>query len=92
MKTTQLFALMGFIIGWGAPVGAMGLQFFLQNSTVPLNEFVDKEWARNAFFYWYMLIGTCLVLTVVGWLLGRHQEQIEKEFTEKEKRAKSTFR
>jgi hypothetical protein len=74
MKKSQLFPVVGFLIGWGAPVGAMTLRFFTSGPVPSLTIFVREEWVRNSFFYWYMLIGTCLVLTLVGYLLGASED------------------
>jgi hypothetical protein len=70
MRKTQLYSMTGFLLGWGAPLGAMALRFFTARGGGSLLDFVDREWTTHAFFYWYMLLGTCLVLSVVGWLLG----------------------
>jgi hypothetical protein len=74
MKKSQLFALVGFLIGWGAPAGALGLRYLKQASLIPPLLFVRLEWDQYAFFYWYMLLGTCLVLTIVGFLLGSSED------------------
>ena len=83
MKNSQLYSLLGFLIGWGAPVGAMVLRFFSQLPSLEIVPFVREEWSRNYFFYWYMLIGTCLVLTYVGFLLGRHEDREAKRHQER---------
>ncbi|HUO58994.1 MAG TPA: hypothetical protein VMV05_12530 [bacterium] len=74
MKKSQLYAVVGFLIGWGAPVGALFLRYLFWNGSTPLMAFVNREWTQFAFFYWYMLIGTCLVLTWVGYLLGNVED------------------
>jgi diguanylate cyclase (GGDEF)-like protein len=75
MKKSQLFAIFGFFLGGGAPLGAMCLRFFLSHSPLPPFDFMKQEWAEHAFFYWYMLAGTCLVLTFVGFFLGRNEDE-----------------
>jgi diguanylate cyclase (GGDEF)-like protein len=75
MKKSQLFALMGFLLGWGAPVGALVLKFvWLRFPSAPL-DFKDQEWSREPFLYWYMLVGTCLVLAGAGYVLGKFQDR-----------------
>jgi len=74
VKKSHLFPLLGFLLGWGAPTGAMFLRFVWAKSDLSLYLFASTEWAQNSFFYWYMLLGTCLVLGVVGYLLGRAEE------------------
>jgi len=74
MKKSQLFAVIGFLLGWGAPLGALVLRFIALKAPAPPLAFADQEWAQYAFFYWYMLGGTSLVLTAVGFLLGKNQD------------------
>ena len=74
MKKSQLYAVGGFLLGWGAPSGALVIRFFSQWPWTDPLTFVRQEWPSNAFFYWYMLLGTCLAFTGVGYLLGRNQD------------------
>jgi diguanylate cyclase (GGDEF)-like protein len=74
MKKSQLYPIVGFLLGWGAPVGALLLQFAAQGFPSPPLPFLDREWSQHPFLYWYMLVGTSLVLTVVGYLLGKNQD------------------
>jgi len=74
MKKAQLFPIIGFLLGWGAPLGALVLMFLWRGFPSPPLQFASEEWARNSFLYWYMLVGTSLVLAIMGFLLGRNQE------------------
>lgn len=75
MKKTQLFPVVGFLMGWGAPAGALLLRSLWVRPISNPYGFLITEWSQNAFFYWYMLGGTCLVLTFTGYLLGKLQEK-----------------
>lgn len=75
MKKSQFFALLGFLLGWGAPFGSLFIRYFLSPAPPSPVVFANEEWSQYAFFYWYMLWGTCLVLTVVGYLLGQNQDR-----------------
>ncbi len=74
MKKSQLFPTLGFLFGWGAPVGAMVLRYLYSHSVLPLWQFVNQEWSHYSFFYWYMMIGTCLAGTLLGYVLGRMED------------------
>lgn len=79
MKHAQLYPLVGILLGWGAPVGAVLLRFFiLPGPPQPLYRFTGQDWAQNAFFYWYMAVGTCLAFAVTGYLLGRQKDLKER--------------
>lgn len=73
MKRSQLFPILGFCLGWGAPCGALALRY-AGSFSIPLYEFIGREWAQNSFFYWYMIAGTCSVLTAAGYFLGRMED------------------
>lgn len=75
MKKSQLNSVVGFLLGWGAPLGALLIRYFLSPSLSNPIVFANEEWSQYAFFYWYMLWGTCLVLMVVGYLLGKNQDR-----------------
>jgi len=74
MKRSQLFAVIGFLIGWGTPLGAIILRYLILGPSLSPLLFINQEWAQYSFFYWYMLIGTCLVLTITGYFLGRYED------------------
>lgn len=75
MKKSQLYSLLGFLVGWGAPLGALSLRYFTAANFSAPYEFLEREWASNVFFYWYMLIGTCLAFYVFGFILGRQMDR-----------------
>jgi diguanylate cyclase (GGDEF)-like protein len=79
MKKSIWFALAGFIIGSGAPIGALILQSFLQHSTLSFLPFAFQEWSKTPFFYEYMLVSTCLVMSVLGYFIGRNADLINEQ-------------
>ncbi|GEM_PF-5856957 len=78
MKNSQLYPTLGFLIGWGSPLGALMLRYIAHPEPLSPYGFVAREWESNSFFYWYMLVGTCLVFTWIGVILGSHADR-EKE-------------
>jgi hypothetical protein len=75
MRNSHLYMMVGILLGWGAPTGALLLRFFVfQRSDISLYLFIGQDWSQNAFFYWYMLIGTCLSFSITGFLLGREAD------------------
>ena len=75
MKKSELYSMVGFLVGWGAPLGALILRYLSSPLSQGPYEFMEKEWAVNAFFYWYMMVGTCLAFTLFGMILGRHADE-----------------
>jgi len=79
MKKSTWFALAGFLIGSGAPLGALLLRATLTQSTFTFFQFASQECSQSPFFYGYMLISTCLVLSVLGYFLGRNADVINEQ-------------
>lgn len=75
MKRSQAFAVAGFLLGWGAPTGALFLRYLLSDAPGTPWDSAGTEWAAYAFFYWYMAAGTCLVFAVLGWVVGRYEDR-----------------
>jgi diguanylate cyclase (GGDEF)-like protein len=78
MKKRQLYSLAGFLVGAGAPSGALFLQYLFQGRPAAPLPFVDTQWSAHAFFYWYMFVGSSLVLALLGYALGRWEDKQEK--------------
>lgn len=72
-----LYGLIGLLLGLGAPVGSFLLRLIFTDS-LPA-----EELSRNGFFYLYMLLGTCIVFSVFGLLIGLREDEamrrIEKQ-------------
>ncbi len=73
MKKSQLYPVIGFLFGWGRRPGAM-LRYILSEPASSAMVFVSQEWSGHSFYYWYMMIGTCLVGTLAGYFLGRAED------------------
>lgn len=73
LSTRWASALLGMILGLGAPVGSLLLRLLLDAriAEAPLTDL-----RTNAFFYAYQLVGTCLVFSVVGFIAGTHIERV----------------
>lgn len=78
MKRTPLYSLTGLVLGLGSPAGALLWRLYRQAHTSTLENFLRQELNDNSFFYWYMLIGTCLVFTVTGSILGWYDDRLEE--------------
>ncbi|HEY5039427.1 MAG TPA: GGDEF domain-containing protein [bacterium] len=76
MKKSILFALAGFGLGLGAPTGAFLYLWLFQNSSIPFHDCLVAQWVQNSFFYKYMLMGTCAVFALFGYVLGRYADII----------------
>ncbi|HET9870917.1 MAG TPA: hypothetical protein VFR02_10540, partial [bacterium] len=67
MGKRQTYALAGSLVGTGAPFGALVLQYLTTRPWGAPLPFVDAQWSAHPFFYWYMLLSTCLVLSGLGY-------------------------
>jgi diguanylate cyclase (GGDEF)-like protein len=74
MKKSYLFALFGFSLGTGAPLGILFLRCL--STSLPLTTFLKQEASDYAYFYIYMLIGTCLVFALFGFFMGRTADRL----------------
>ena len=76
LKKSVLFTLVGFFLGLGAPLGALGLLWFSPHPSLQLPFFITEEWRDHLFFFSYMLGGTCLAFSIFGFILGREEDLI----------------
>lgn len=65
------FALLGALLGVGAPAGALLLRVL--GGTRPA-----ADLREHAFFYLYALIGTCIVFSTAGFLAGRRADRFRR--------------
>ncbi len=72
MKKSYLFALIGILLGTGAPIGAVLL--LAHGARLSLLLFLQQEWQIHGFFYGYMLFGTCLIFSLFGFFVGRGED------------------
>ncbi len=64
------YAVLGAILGPGAPAGALALRFLFGARDLL------GELGANAFFYIYELLGSCLVFAAAGFLVGRRADRL----------------
>jgi diguanylate cyclase (GGDEF)-like protein len=79
MKKSLVFALLGFVLGLGAPLGAFLLLWGSLNFVPPYPIFLETQWASYHLFYQYMLFGTCTAFSFFGYFLGRYADLIKTE-------------
>lgn len=77
MRKSYFFALLGFTLALGAPLGILVLRAL--SSPLPAPTFLLQEWPEHDFFYLYMLVGTCLAFSLFGFLLGRQTDLLLNE-------------
>ena len=84
MKRRLLYAVVGTGLGLGAPVGWLLFRLLGDN-----NAWVVAELARSSALYFYMAIGTTVAFALSGFLLGRHDDALERK-SEETRRALET--
>ena len=77
MRKSYFFALLGFALALGAPLGILALR--LLTSPLPFPGFAQEEWTNHHFFYLYMLVSTPLAFSLFGFLLGRKTDLLLSE-------------
>ena len=69
------YAINGVLMGLGAPLGWLLIELVLfRDASVPVGTFLAREMAgspHQLFLYLYMTLGTSLVMSVTGYLVGR---------------------
>lgn len=65
------FAVLGAVLGLGAPAGALLLRVLAGAAPA-------AELREHAFFYLYGLIGTCLVFAAAGFITGRRADRLRR--------------
>lgn len=78
-----VYALLGALLGLGAPLGAITLKLTLVDDLNFRN--LHLEFAREAFFYLYMFFATVPAFSLFGYFLGKQTDRIaiqEKIFYE----------
>ncbi|HJT25048.1 MAG TPA: GGDEF domain-containing protein [bacterium] len=76
MRKAYWFALLGFLLGFGGPLGALLLLWFSPHPALRLPAFIVEEWRENLFFFTYMLVGSSLVFAAFGYFSGRRQDAL----------------
>lgn len=82
---SYLYALVGFLLGVAAPVGWLLLRalfFFPTGENFLTGVLHDITASREHFFlYFYMGVGTSVVLSIFGFFIGRASQQIHQRAT-----------
>ena len=77
MRKSHALLIVGILLGLGAPLGALSLRCLL--SPLPLHTCLQQEWFNDSFFYVYMLVGTCLVVALFGYVIGAEEDKVLKK-------------
>src|SRR5688572_19972261 len=75
MPIRMRYAIVGGILGLGAPLGSLALRIFSH----PPGEWVTAlltEWQTATFYYIYMSIGTVVAFSLFGLLVGKDNEAL----------------
>lgn len=70
LRLAWQYALLGMLLGVGAPAGALVLRLAAGAPTA------HEELSANAFFYLYELVGSSLVFGIVGFFAGRRADRL----------------
>ncbi len=77
MRYRTWYAMIGAILGLGAPVGSLILRVLIPTHH-GLRAALLQEWGQASFFYIYMTIGTMTAFALFGYLLGRRSEGLNQ--------------
>jgi len=85
-KKSALYSFSGFMLGIGAPIGwtFIRLLFFYDSKQTFLGQiFSDVVLSTQQFFlYTYMGIGTAFVLSTLGYLIGKNEDELHERALE----------
>lgn len=79
MRKCHLYAVLGFLLGLGSPLGALLGLCLLDHATLPLADFAVQEWRDYSLFFNYMFVATTLFFSLFGFFLGYRQDLLNKE-------------
>jgi diguanylate cyclase (GGDEF)-like protein len=71
-------SVIGAFWGFGSPLGAMILLWFLPHPTQTIWYFAVEEYQNNSFFFIYMTSATCFFFAFFGYRIGQSEDQILK--------------
>lgn len=75
MRPHIRYALIGIVLGLGAPLGSLGLRIAFQWPDKLTNAIV-QEWIEGRYYYIYMTLGTTIAFGLFGFVLGRRNEDL----------------
>ncbi len=77
MRFRTRYALMGVILGLGAPAGSLVLRVLIpKHHNIMLS--LLREWHQASYFYIYMTIGTVTAFVLFGFYLGLRSEDLNR--------------
>lgn len=76
MPLRHLYALWGFLLGLGAPLGSLALRSGISWQGTFLLTLI-REWERGTYYYVYMTLGTTLAFSLFGYVLGKRNEDLQ---------------
>ncbi len=79
MRKRHLYAVLGFLLGLGSPLGALLGLCLLDHARPPLVDFLVQEWRDYFLFFNYMFVATTLFFSLFGYFLGHRQDLLNKE-------------
>jgi diguanylate cyclase (GGDEF)-like protein len=75
MRAQRRYAWYGLLLGLGAPTGSMALRLLASSQSTILQAFV-QEWSTGSYYYFYMGIGTTIVFSLFGYVVGSYNEEL----------------
>jgi diguanylate cyclase (GGDEF)-like protein len=75
MPIRRLYALWGFLLGLGAPLGSLALRLPAAWQGDLLSA-LAQEWQQGMYYYVYMTLGTTLAFSLFGYALGKRNEAL----------------
>ncbi len=85
-KQSTVFSIAGFLLGSGAPIGWVFIRilFFYETKKSVFDQvigdiFLNRE---HLAFYCYMALGTAVVLSILGYLIGKNGDELRVRATE----------
>ncbi len=85
-KKSTVYSLSGFMLGIGAPIGWTFIRLlFFYNHELPMTTQIYKDIfgsLQQFSLYTYMGIGTALVLSVLGFLIGKNGDELQQRAEE----------
>ncbi len=77
MRYRMRYALVGVILGLGAPAGSLVWRVLIPTHHDLIVSFL-REWRQSSYFYSYMTVGTMTAFAVFGYVLGWRSEGLSR--------------
>lgn len=76
-KQPSSYALLGFVLGWGAPMGALCVRYGFEHSG-EISRWVEHEIQTHFLMYLYMAVSTAVVFSVFAAWMGARVYQLRR--------------